>query len=128
MDWTEARDLVRRLIGDALNPDLIDDCVEWAVMPDAEGRYPIDAGWEPTYDGWWAAASAAEMVAASQPDQLTQVTSEGTTLRVTPRDWASTARTWRTRSVIARSSSDLGLIEITPATPDYRPTTEIVQP
>lgn len=128
MDRTTARDLVQRLIGDSLDPDLINDAVERSVMPDAEGRYPIDRDWEPTYDGWWAAADAAEMVAVTQPDQLTQVTSEGTTLRVTPRDWAASARAWRARSAIAGSSSGLGLIEVEPATGEYHPTTEVIQP
>ena len=123
MNQVEALTFVQQLLGaeSPLSDDLISGCVEGAVIPDTAGRLPTDDGWQPTYDGWWAAADAALLAESLQGDRLTSVTSESTTMQVTPRDWQATARLWRARSVIG--SGRVGSIELTDRTP-YIPTSD----
>lgn len=124
MNQIEAREFVQKLLGaeSPLSDDLIADCIEGAVIPDAAGRLPTDDGWQPTFDGWWAAADAALLADSLQGDRLTSVTSESTTMQVTARDWQATARLWRARSVIG--SGRVGSIELTDRTPPYIATSE----
>ncbi|MSS45296.1 hypothetical protein FYJ43_04390 [Cutibacterium sp. WCA-380-WT-3A] len=117
---------VTGLLGNAISQDQISECVDGSAIPDDHGRLPGDPDWQPTYDQWWAAAEAAMLAASLAGDQLTHVTSEGTTMVIAPKDWASTANTWRRRSRIWADTHQGGFTLIEVGQPrTYRPTTDL---
>ncbi|MDU5809229.1 MAG: hypothetical protein E6Z70_00170 [Cutibacterium avidum] len=117
---------VSGLLGDALDSSQIAECVDSSAIPDDHGRLPGDPDWQPTYDQWWAAAEAATLAASLVGDQLTHVTSEGTTMIVTPKDWGTTAAAWRRRSRIWADTHRGGFALIEVDQPHaYSPTTDL---
>lgn len=80
-----------------------------SLTPDNAGRWPGSDGYQPTYDLSWAAAELYDLRAiraAAQPvEEVTRVTSEGTTFEVKTNrvDWAALARRWRAKSQIGQA-------------------------
>jgi hypothetical protein len=106
--------------------------LDQSVLPDAAGVMPATDGWIPTYDTSWAVALVADRLALTAASQgtVTQVTSEGTTVQMTPPDWASVAIYWRSRSRIGAAlglGNPLGFIDVDRGTP-YTPTSDGLRP
>lgn len=106
------------MIDQAATPPLtdadLDLCLEQARVVDQQGRPPTDPDWTPTYDLAWAAADTCELRAArtAASEQLTTVTSEGTTLRTTTADWRAMADWWRLRSRATAGTQIVGVVSI----------------
>lgn len=113
----DARETLAQMIDQAATPPLsaaeLDACLQASALADADGRAPTDPDWTPTFDFPEAAAQACELRAAkaATSETLTQVTSEGTTLQVTPADWSKMAEWWRHRSR-AGSAPSVGVVGI----------------
>lgn len=127
VDKQQTIEFVTGLMQDTrLPPGVVSDCVDAAAIPDEQGRMPDDPSWQPTFDQWWAAAEAATMAASLAGDQLTHVTSEGTTMIINPRNWEKTAAMWRRRSQIWADARRDGFTLLQVDThPPYRPTTDL---
>lgn len=113
----EAREQLAQMIDQAATPALtvadLDLCLTGAQLADTEGRAPTDPDWTPTFDYSAAAADSCDLRAArlATTEQLSSVTSEGTTLQATPADWSKLAAWWRLRSR-AVSAPSVGVVGI----------------
>lgn len=99
-----------------------------ALVADAAGRGPVDAGYIETFDVWLSASAVAEMLAlkgAMQPSagMLKRIQSEGTTLEVEGAQgvsWWALARLLRARSpLMAGYGAGIGAITVDDTTPYY---------
>ena len=106
--------------------------VDNSRVVDTAGRTPDDPLYVETIDQWWAAAELAERLAivdaTTPPAQvLEQVTSEGTTLRMSstaPTDWWAVARALRARSLLV-AGQGIGTIVLDEPRPRYWPRSEV---
>lgn len=127
MDKQQTIEFVNQLVQDAdLPAGAVSECVDSAAIPDDQNHLPGTPEWQPTFDPWWAAADAALLAASLAGDQLTHVTSEGTTMIINPRDWEKTAAMWRRRSQIWADAHRDGftLLQVD-SHPPYAPTTDM---
>lgn len=76
--------------------------LDGAQVPDGLGVWPGEAGYQPTYDHFFAALSLLSFLAA-QPF-VKSAGSEGTTVSVDRPDWAGLASYYRSQSLIARQA------------------------
>ena len=91
-------------IGGSVPEALKQDALSRALIPDASGLLPGTAGYQATYDVYYAALLL--MPVMSHPS-VTQVSSEGTTIHVSSVDWDSIRDYLQSMSIIARSSKDI---------------------
>ena len=127
MSETETIDRVRDLLGtaaDLLTDADLNDLLPQAVTPDSEGRSPSHPEWEPTWDVYWLAADAAELlgIRAAGERTLTRVTAEGATFEWTQANFAAMANRLRRLSPLARLGSDFGTITLPAWGPRWAPT------
>lgn len=86
MDFTELNKLLDTLPGYALlNDSMKTSAMNGARIPDSSGRWPQDAGYELTYDVYFAALALIPFL-RSQP-VVTSASSEGTSVSVQGIDW-----------------------------------------
>lgn len=113
-----AREQLAQMIDQAATPPLsnteLDACLQDVPLADEEGKAPVDPAWVPTFDYAEAAAQACELRAAklATTEQLTSVTSEGTTLQSTPADWQKLADWWRLKSRADAGSTQAAVLGI----------------
>lgn len=115
----------------ALSDTELNTCLDAAALADPDGHPPADPEWTPTYDMYQAAADTCELRAAkaASSENLTSVTSEGTTLQTSPADWTAMARWWRLHSRACAGSHMAGVIGIDSADPvDGRPRSSYTSP
>ena len=73
-----------------------------ALVPDAWGVWPGEEGYTTTYDNYFAALSLVNFLKARP--QVTNASSEGTGVSVTPPDWKALSDYYRSQSQILRAS------------------------
>lgn len=126
MNRPETIQEVKNLLGPAVAALLSDDdigrAVDDSLTVDSEGRAPGDVGYVDTYDPWWAAAEAADLLAirAAGTAGVTEFTSEGSTFKKTAADFSGMALGFRRKSPLSPLYLGLGVIDIT-LDPEYRP-------
>lgn len=87
-DETDLRLWLRSTVGADVAPVLSEDQIDAAILAsrvvDSEGRFVGDDGYEPTWNGWWAAALLADQKAiaavVTKTAQISSFTSEGSTV------------------------------------------------
>lgn len=127
MNEQEAMQRVRDLLGAAastLTDTDLTHAVRQAVTVDAAGRLPYTEGWIPTYEPFWAAGVAAQMLAtrAAMNGGVTRWTSEGTTVERSVPDFDSAARWFFAQSPLTALAAGTKVSHIdVPTHGDYDP-------
>ena len=121
----DLHDMVNADTEPTLNDLDLQAALDSALVPDSNGVWPGQPGYQPTYDLYWAAAETSTLramrAAMSATQTVTKVTSEGSTFEVeqSAPDWAALGRRWRAMSQIGREiglGDSLGVVEV--ASPD----------
>ena len=117
---------------DPLTAEDWSDAVAMAVTVDADGNLPFADDWTATYEPYWTAAQAADMLAvrASLTGRVTKFTSENTTIETAAPDWGAAAQKLRAQSPITAliagvaGGQGFGVLIVPNDTPPYRHTSE----
>ena len=121
----DLHDMVNADTEPTLNDLDLQAALDSALVPDSNGVWPGQPGYQPTSDLYWAAAETSTLRAMrasmSATQTVTKVTSEGSTFEVeqSAPDWAALGRRWRAMSQIGREiglGDSLGVVEV--ASPD----------
>lgn len=128
MTEEEAKDHIALVLGDVatqLTPADYPHVLARSLTFDPAGLKPGEPGYVTTYDGDWAAAEAATLLAVRgmASGGIVRFTSEGATFEKRSPDLFGLARMLRSRSPLSKlAGSMLGVIEVDGRLSDYRPT------
>lgn len=130
MDRTEAIDRAQTILGadlaNQLTPEDWDMAAESAVTIDTDGRLPGDPDWVPTYEPYWLAAVAVDMLAIRGLGEagIKRFTSEGSTFELTGPNLDGLAARLRARSPLSAliGGAGVGFIDVPRQDIGYRPT------
>lgn len=99
----ELNNLLNVLAGyGVLTPQMKQSALDSSLIPDTNGVWPDQPGYETTYDVYFAALRLIPILAA-QP-VITSASSEGTSASVKPTDWSALIQSYRGLSVIIQAT------------------------
>ena len=116
MNREQARAEMKRLLGDAASPLSVADedaALDAARVPDSVGRAPGEVGYVETFDGWAAAAEAADLLAIralGMSGRLESFSSEGASFQWKAADFSAMAAAIRAK--MSGRSAGMSVISI----------------
>ena len=95
---------------ETLTPQIKQSALSRSLIPDTNGVWPGQSGYEPTYDPWFAATLLITFL--SSQGGVSSASSEGTSVTVEPTDWDALRSYLRYLSPIVRATGSQVLTRV----------------